>query len=221
MVVISNSNVGQCAGAGRGESPSLQNIRGKAAWEQVRSEANVARRFHLMPLFYGSATNADAAAIAALRMATARDLTERFGAGTWSFAAETEASVQAEIRTSTVLFARDEGLVVGTLRLATRNPWIGNTDFFTPCERPIFLTSMAVSPKRQRQQIGRQLLSEAKRVAREMRGEALRLDSYAGPAGAAGFYMKCGFREVRRGDYNGTALIWFETPLSGPVSDRH
>lgn len=166
-----------------------------------------------MPLVFGAATNADAAAIAALRMAAARGLTERFGAGTWSFAAESEFGVQAEIRTSTVLFARNEGVVVGTLRLATRNPWIGNIDFFTPCERPIFLTSMAVTPKRQRQGIGRQLLNEARRVALEMRGQALRLDSYAGPAGAAEFYLKCGFREVRRGDYNGTALIWFESPL--------
>ena len=104
-------------------------------------------------------------------------------------------------------------MVVGTLRLAVRNPWIGNIDFFTPCERPIFLTSMAVTPKRQRQGIGRQLLTEARRVALEMRGQALRLDSYAGSAGAAEFYLKCGFREVRRGDYNGTALIWFESPL--------
>ena len=166
-----------------------------------------------MSLVIGVATNADAAAIAALRMAAARELTDRFGAGTWSFAAESEAGVQAEIRSSTVLFARQAGQVVGTLRLATRNPWIGNIDFFTPCERPIFLTSMAVTPKRQRQGIGRQLLNEARRVALEMRGQALRLDSYAGPAGAGEFYLKCGFREVRRGDYNGTALIWIESPL--------
>jgi ribosomal protein S18 acetylase RimI-like enzyme len=173
-----------------------------------------------MPLIFAAATNADAAAIAAVRMAAARGLTECFGAGTWSFALETEASVQAEIRSSTVLFAREEGLVVGAMRLATRNPWLGNTDFFTPCNRPIFLTSMAVAPKRQRQGIGRQLLVEARRVAMEMGGEALRLDSYAGPAGAGEFYCKCGFREVRRGDYNGTALVWFESPLERMVSDK-
>ena len=174
-----------------------------------------------MPLVFAAARNADAPAIAALRMAAARDLTERFGAGTWSFAMETEASVEAELRSSTVLFVRDEGRVIGTLRLATRNPWLGNIDFFTPCDRPIYLTSMAVTPMRQRQGIGRLLLAEARRVARELGGEALRLDSYAGPAGAGEFYRKCGFREVRRGDYNGTALIWFETPLDGMMSDKH
>jgi GNAT superfamily N-acetyltransferase len=174
-----------------------------------------------MPLVFAAATDADAAAIAAVRMAAARDLTEHFGTGTWSFALETAASVEAEIRTSTVLFARDEGVVVGTLRLATRNPWIGNTDFFTRCDRPIFLTSMAILPKRQRQGVGRQLLAQARIVAFDMGGELLRLDSYAGPAGAADFYRKCGFREVRRGDYNGTALIWFETPLRPVLSDKH
>jgi GNAT superfamily N-acetyltransferase len=174
----------------------------------------------LMPLVFAAATNADAVAIAAVRMAAARGLTEKFGVGTWAFAAETEMGVQAEILTSTILFARDEGLVVGTLRLATRNPWLGKTDFFTPCARPIYLTSMAVAPKRQRQGVGRQLLQEARRVAVELGGEALRLDSYAGPAGAAEFYRKCGFREVHRGDYNGTALIWFESPLQRPLSDK-
>jgi GNAT superfamily N-acetyltransferase len=174
-----------------------------------------------MPLVFAVATNADAAAIAAVRMAASRELTARFGAGTWSFAAESEASVQAEIRSSTVLFARDEGVVVATLRLATRNPWLGNTNFFTPCNRPIFLTSMAVTPKWQRQGIGRQFLAEAKRVAIEMGGQILRLDSYAGPAGAGEFYRKCGFTEARRGDYNGTALIWFEAPLLRVLSDKH
>jgi GNAT superfamily N-acetyltransferase len=175
----------------------------------------------VMSLAFAVATNADAAAIAALRMATARTLTEQFGAGTWSFAMETEASVRAEIRSSTILFAREAGVVLGTLRLATRNPWLGNTDFFTPCARPIYLTSMAVQPNRQRQGIGRQLLGEARRVALELGGEALRLDSYQEPAGAGDFYRKCGFREVRRGDYNGTPLIWFESLLLAPVSDKH
>jgi GNAT superfamily N-acetyltransferase len=172
-------------------------------------------------LVFGCATNDDAAAVAALRMAAARDLTERFGTGTWTFTAETEAGVRAELRHSSVLFARDEGVVVGTLRLATRNPWLGNTNFFTSSDRPIFLTSMAVAPKRQLEGIGRQLLQEARRVAREMGGKVLRLDSYAGPAGAGEFYRKCGFREVHRGDYHGTSLVWFEAPLERVLSDKY
>lgn len=193
---------------------------GDGTWRRFAPRAQFRNCFP-MPLLFAAATKADAAAISAVRMAAARELTARFGAGTWSFAAESEASVQAEIHSSTVLFARDEGVVVGTLRLATRNPWLGRTDFFTPCDRPIFLTSMAVMPKRQRQGVGRQLLGEARRLAMEMGGEALRLDSYDGPAGAGEFYRKCGFTEARRGDYNGTALIWFEAPLLRYVSDKH
>ena len=166
-----------------------------------------------MSLEFACATEADAAAVAAVRMAAARNLTERFGVGSWTYALESEGGVRAEMRTSRILIAREGGAVIGTLRLATRNPWMGRTDFFTACKRPIFLTSMAITPARQRQGIGRQLLEEARRQAVEMGGEALRLDSYAESAGAGEFYRKCGFREARRGDYNGTELIWFESPL--------
>jgi GNAT superfamily N-acetyltransferase len=168
----------------------------------------------VMTIVFGEASETDAAAVAALRMAAARDLTARFGGGTWSFAAESEASVRAELLTSAVLFAREEGVLVGTLRLTTKNPWLGHTDFFTPCARPVYLTSMAVAPKWRRCGIGRKLLDEARRKALELRGEAIRLDSYNAAAGAGDFYRKCGFREVRRGDYNGTPLIWFEAPLT-------
>ncbi len=163
-----------------------------------------------MSLVFGNATNADAAAIAALRLAAARELTNAHGTGPWAFALESEGSVRAEIFSSTVLYARDAAQILATARLATRNPWLGSTDFFTPRARPIFLTAMAVAPTHQRRGIGRELLKEAAEEAKRLGGEALRLDSYYGPAGAEEFYRKCGFREVRRGDYNGTGLVWFE-----------
>jgi GNAT superfamily N-acetyltransferase len=163
-----------------------------------------------MSLVFGKASHADAAAIAALRLAAARQLTSAHGIGPWAFALESEASVRAEMVSSTVLFAREDAQIVATARLATRNPWLGETDFFTPCARPVFLTAMAVMPSHQRTGIGRELLKAATYEARRLGGEAVRLDSYYGPGGAEEFYRKCGFREVRRGDYNGTALVWFE-----------
>jgi GNAT superfamily N-acetyltransferase len=162
---------------------------------------------------FAIAGEADAAAIAAVRIAAARDLTARFGLGTWSLASDSEHGVRAEIVTSTVLFARQEGIVVGTLRLALRNPWWGDTSFFTPAERPVFLTAMAIAPKWQGQGIGRALLEAARSAAGDLRGEVIRLDSYDAPAGAGDFYRKCGYREMHRGDYNGTPLIWFESFL--------
>ncbi len=164
------------------------------------------------------ATANDAAAIAALRLAAARDLTTRFGEGTWSFAAETVEGVRLDVLSGNVYIARVGGSLRATLRLSRKNPWIGDTDFFTPCERPLYLTSMAVAPGWQRQGIGRACLVDALRLAAELGAEAIRLDSYDANAGAGNFYLRCGFRCVRREEYNGTPLIWFERVV--PEVDR-
>ena len=163
-------------------------------------------RLHLEP-----ATPADAAAIATVRLAAARELTSRHGTGTWSFAVDSEGGVRLEVSGGGVFLAREGPRVVATLRLSTRQPWLGVFPFFTPCLRPVFLTSMAVHPERQRQGVGRRCLEEARRIAREWRGDMIRLDSYDAPAGAGDFYLRCGYREVARVNYHGTPLILFET----------
>jgi ribosomal protein S18 acetylase RimI-like enzyme len=166
-----------------------------------------------MSLRLETATVDDAAAVAAVRMASARDLTARFGSGTWSFVAESEGGVQMDLLTSHILIARTEGTIIATLRLSTRSPWLGKIDFFTPANRPIYLTSMAVAPKWQRCGIGRACLDEVKRIAGVWDADAIRLDAYDAKAGAGEFYRKCGFREVRRAPYNDTPLIYFELML--------
>ena len=70
-------------------------------------------RIHLQ-----EARDDDAAAIAALRMATSRQLTAEYGQGTWSYAAETEWSVRADIITARVYIARYQGTLAATLRLS-------------------------------------------------------------------------------------------------------
>lgn len=156
------------------------------------------------------AQDGDAAGVAALRLATARQLTAEYGRGTWSFAAESEGGARVDIITSTVLVARRGPSIIATLRLSTKKPWLGTIEFFSPAKYPLYLTSMAVTPKLQRHDIGRACLEEAKRWAREWPSDALRLDAYDAPAGAGEFYRKCGFREVHRGAYNGTPLVYFE-----------
>lgn len=163
-----------------------------------------------MPCLMEIATMTDAAAIAALRLAASRGLTEQFGRGTWSYAAESELGVKADITASQVLIARDGGSLIATLRLSQRNPWIADTTFFTPTHAPWFLTSMAVSPKRQRQGVGRACIADVKEFVAGWGGDAVRLDAYDAVAGAGEFYRKCGFREVQRAPYNGTPLIFFE-----------
>jgi len=165
---------------------------------------------NIMPERLQLARDEDSAAIASLRMAVARQLTAQFGRGVWSFATESEWSVRADIATSHVYLARHEGVLAASLRLSTRPPWLGAIDFFTAVRTPLYLTTMAVAPKMQRQGIGRGCLEAVKVIAAEWPVDALRLDAYDAPAGAGDFYRKAGFTECHRGDYNGTPLVYFE-----------
>ncbi len=159
-----------------------------------------------------AATEDDAAAIAVVRNAAAEQLGAEFGRGPWA-AATTEAAVRRAFDGSRVLVARAAGLVVGALRLSPRKPWSIDPRLFTPRAHPIYLTEMAIAPAAQRLGTGRRLVDHAARVARAWPGDALRLDAWDAPAGAGGFYQKCGFREVGRASYRGARLIYFERLL--------
>ena len=154
----------------------------------------------------------DAAAVAGLRAAVAEDLSRRYGSGAWSWSASAK-GVETQIRKSAVLVARSRGAVIATLRLATKRPWAIDPTYFTPVRRPLYLTDMAVQPKRQRRGVGRRCLEEARRVARELGGDAIRLDAYEDEAGAGPFYRKCDFDEVGRASYRGVRHIYFEALL--------
>jgi GNAT superfamily N-acetyltransferase len=163
-----------------------------------------------MRLTLVAATVADAPAIASLRNAVADDLTQRHGHGPWSGHC-IDKGVLFDLRTSMVLVARCRGEVVATLRLATKKPWAIDRAYFTPCKRPLYLTSMAVAPTLQRQGVGRQCLAEVARLARRWPADAVFLDAFNHPAAGAGeFYRKCGYREVGRVSYRNVPLIYFE-----------
>ena len=91
------------------------------------------------------ATLADAAAIAAVRVAAADGLTRDFGDGHWS-AHTNEASVLRDIRASRVLAMRVRDQIVGTLTLQTKKPWAIDVLYFTPCRKALYLINMAVAP---------------------------------------------------------------------------
>ena len=160
----------------------------------------------------GAASEADAAAIAAMRNAAAERLTAEFGRGPWS-APTTEAAVRRAFESSRVLVACAGGSVVGALRLSARKPWSIDPRLFTSVEQAIYLTEMVIAPAQQRRGTGRLLVDQAARIARAWPGDALRLDAWDAPAGAGEFYEKCGFREVGRGRYRGAKLIYFERLL--------
>ena len=169
-----------------------------------------------MKLAFDTATNSDAAELAALHSAVAEDLTRGFGKGFWS-SAPSERAVLNDLRRpkfSRIVIARtDSYRIVGTLHLATKKPWAIDTAYFTKVARPLYLTGMAVHPDFQGQGIGRLLLKEAEAAARAWPADAVRLDAFDAAAGAGAFYAKCGFREVARVAYKQDPLIYFEMIL--------
>lgn len=159
-----------------------------------------------------TASEEDAPAIASLRTSAAEHLTREYGKGHWS-SCITEKSVLRTIKTSRVLVAKDNRDIIGTLRLQTKKPWAIDLAYFKGVNRPLYLHDMAVTPDLQLRGVGRQLVEEAKTVARAWPSEAIRLDAYDSDAGAGPFYAKCGFLEVGRKSYRGVPLIYFELML--------
>jgi GNAT superfamily N-acetyltransferase len=154
-------------------------------------------------------TPADAAAIAAVRVAAADRLTRDFGDGHWS-AHTNEASVLRDIKASRVLAIGIRDRIVGTLTLQTKKPWAIDVLYFTPCRKALYLINMAVAPDHQRLGVGRALLDEASRVARSFPADAIRLDAYQSAAGAGPVYRKCGYTHVGGATYRGVPLLYFE-----------
>lgn len=166
-----------------------------------------------LPITLEKAHAQDVAAIAALRLAVAKRLTRDFGPGHWS-SGGSESGVIRDMATPGLFVARHDSRLVATLRLAPKKPWAIDPAYFSASPAPLYLTSMAVDPDRQRKGIGRVCMTEALKVAREKSSDAIRLDAYDAPAGAGGFYEKCGFREVARVIYRETPLIYFELLLT-------
>jgi GNAT superfamily N-acetyltransferase len=165
-----------------------------------------------MKLTFSIAIRTDAPVLAALHSAIATDLTKQYGRGPWS-ALTTEKGVLFGMRHSRVLVAGKGKTIVGTLHLPSKKPWAIDASYFTPVKKALYLTHMAVIPTMQRQGIGRRLLEEAAKQARDWPADAIRLDAFNADAGAGGFHAKRGFREVGRVVYRKTPLIYFELML--------
>jgi GNAT superfamily N-acetyltransferase len=159
-----------------------------------------------------TAALSDVPMIVSLRTSVARELTRQHGLGHWS-SCPTEIGVIRALRTSRVLIARHGAEIVATLRLAGKKPWAIEEAYFANIPKALYLHDLAVAPEAWSQGFGRHLIEEAKVVARAWPSNAIRLDTYDASAGAAPFYIKCGFREVGRVKYRGVPLIYFEMLL--------
>jgi GNAT superfamily N-acetyltransferase len=161
------------------------------------------------PLDMLIATERDAVEIASLRTAVADDLSRQFGRGHWS-SVVTANSVRRGMPHARLIVVRAAGVMVGTLRLATKKPWAIDRKYFADVAQPLYLTDMAVAPERQRQGVGRRLIAHAQDAARAWPAGSIRLDAYDSLAGAGPFYARCGFTEVGRVTYRGVPLTYFE-----------
>ena len=155
------------------------------------------------------ATPDDAEALASLHTAVAEDLTAKYGRGHWSSATSVK-GVLFTMKRARVYVARKRQRIVATLALSTRKPWAIDKSYFAPSAQPLYLTSMAVDPRHQRQGLGAQCMDEALRIAAAWPADAIRLDAYDAPGGAGGFYAKCDYREVGRVVYRTVPLIYYE-----------
>ncbi|MBA2706217.1 MAG: hypothetical protein H0U59_00230 [Gemmatimonadaceae bacterium] len=97
-------------------------------------------------LMFQRAHENEAAAVAGVRAAAARDLTTRFGRGHWS-SEPTQRGVMSGMRGSEIWIGKRAGVAVATFRLTTRKPWAIDPTYFTSRERPIYVTDMAVEPE--------------------------------------------------------------------------
>ena len=160
-----------------------------------------------------SASPADASAIAALRNSVADDMTIRFGAGPWSVHTS-QALVLKQMRASQMLVAREDGAIIGAVRLVTPHLHAFDASAFTPAESALYVLGLAVSPERRKRGVGRMLMEATERAAHERGAQALWLDAYEHAAGAGPFYERCGFRKVGPAPGADIPLVFFEKALS-------
>jgi len=158
------------------------------------------------------ATADDVAELVLLQNAVAQDLTSRYGKGHWS-SNVSERGMRFAMTKATVYAARYRKRLVAMLALSPRKPWAIDKTYFSESKRPLYLTSMAVAPDKQRKGIGRLCIEGARDMARKWPGDAIRLDAYDAAAGGGEFYQKCGFQEVGRATYRNNPLIYFEMKL--------
>ncbi len=170
-----------------------------------------------MAVTLAPARPADCRAIAALRNASAAQLTREFGPGPWSSEASEE-GVRRRMQTATIYLHRRGASLVAMLALSSRKPLALEPDRFTAVPQPLYLTDMAVHPHFQRDGIGRQCLEAVDDLVRQWPADAVRLDAYDAPAGAGEFYRRCGYLECGRATHRGTRLIYFEHLLEAPTA---
>lgn len=146
----------------------------------------------------------------ALSAACAARLTREFGKGHWSGVC-TLATWKRRAADKDVMVAEDSGSAVATFMLEERKPgFVSAKKFSEPRDSFLWLTNFFVDPARWREGIGRACMEEMKRLAKTKHRQWIRFDAYAAPAGAGGFYEKCGCVPIDTASPRGCPLLVFE-----------
>ena len=165
-----------------------------------------------MRLTFSDATLDDVPAITTIQNEVSAALTAKFGKGHWT-SVTTERGTTHSLRHAKVRLGRSGRRILTILRLATKKPWAIDVAYFTPVERPLYLTGMAVAVSHQRRGLGTYAMEDAHEVAREWPADAIRLDAYDAEAGAGDFYAKCGYTDRGHVAYKGDPLVYYELLL--------
>jgi GNAT superfamily N-acetyltransferase len=151
----------------------------------------------------------DAPAVSALHDAAAAALTAAHGDGPWTRGTSVKWLRFAMTR-AVVYVRREGGRIVATLSLSRRKPWSIDAAYFSRSAAPLYLSGMAVAPGHQGRGLGRRLLAELPRLARDWGADAVRLAAWDATAGAGAFYEACDFIEVGRATYRRAPLVYLE-----------
>lgn len=155
----------------------------------------------------------DVKRVRSILAAAASDLTARFGEGHWSGVKSIE-TLRKYLDEGVLYVVESDERIVGTLRLTDRKIGFYRNDWFAdPAAKAGYLLDMAIDPVHQRHGVGRQAMAAMEDVARAAGLQAIRLDAYTGPAGAGGFYRRCGYRLAHQGEFRGVSLEYYEKRL--------
>lgn len=160
------------------------------------------------------ATLSDAAAVHAIREACAQLLTSKHGDGHWGYV-PSQSRIAQGIKDGQVYVVKIDAEIDATLTLSNEAPSFFDLSLFQDARAvAVYLTGLAVRPDRQGQGLGRRCMAEVERLAKDARAAAIRFDAYDAPAGAAGFYLKCGYRLSGRKSFRNVPLAFFEKSLA-------
>lgn len=135
----------------------------------------------------------------------------------------TRATAEGALSAGTLFVLEEDGQVRGSMILnQTQLPEYAGIDWAYPAQQVLVIHTLCIPPAQAGRGYGRAMVRFALEEAARQGCQALRLDTYAGNAPAAGLYRGLGFRYAGRAecDFQGLItepLIFFEHPVEAQL----